>query len=74
MKSFWLFGFVIAALCLTGCATPVTTLMNKKTGEVVKCGGKVSGSLIGGIAGYNMQQRHDEDCVSNYLAAGYEPI
>jgi len=74
MGKFLIVGSVIATLFLAGCATPVTTLKNKKTGEVVQCGGGYTASIAGGVMGYDIQRDKDAGCVGKYLAAGYEPI
>ncbi len=74
MKKLLIVGSVVSAFCLTGCATPVTTLKNKKTGEIARCGGGYAASLVGGVAGYDFQRQNDGDCVAKYIALGYEPI
>jgi hypothetical protein len=64
----------VIALVLAGCATPVTYLKNPKTGEVVSCGGGVVGSWVGGLAGFGIEERHDNECVANHAAAGLIPF
>lgn len=58
-------------LLLTGCATPVTTLSNKR-GDVVTCGGGRTGALVGGFIGYTIQEGNDKDCVDAYKSNGYK--
>lgn len=62
-----------AFLALTACATPVTTLRNASTGQVVTCGGGVAGSLIGGVAGFNIEQVQDRKCEARYAGQGFKP-
>lgn len=61
---------VFLLFLLSGCATPVTTLVNKH-GDVVTCGGGTAGSVTGGLIGYTIQEGHDKDCVDNYKEQGY---
>ena len=63
---------LIAALMLTGCATPMTMLKNPKTGQVVKCGGSTTGSMVGGVIGYQIQKKNDLDCAYDYQKMGFE--
>jgi len=65
----------VLALCISlgGCATPVTILKNPQTGQVATCGGGVGGSLLGGVAGYNIEQSIDRKCQARYMAGGFEP-
>lgn len=62
--------FTIAAL-LVACSTPITLLKNPKTGQVARCGGDMTGSLGGGLIGYNIQKDNDEDCVKKYQDLGF---
>lgn len=64
----------LSALLLTGCTTPATMLKNPKTGQVAQCGGTATGSLVGGVIGYNIQKSNDADCVSKHQAEGFRPI
>ena len=64
----------LIALGLAGCATPVTYLKNTRTGEVVSCGGGKVGSWVGGLAGFGIEEQHDNECVANYEAAGLIPF
>lgn len=61
---------LLAALFLSGCATPVTTM--RKGDSVVTCGGGTSGSVFGGYVGYNIQKGHDRDCTNEYTNQGYK--
>ena len=64
----------LLTLGLAGCATPVTSLRNPSSGEVVQCGGGRAGSAVGGLVGYSLQKSDDDDCVNKYKAAGYIPF
>lgn len=66
--------FILAILCLTGCATPMEMLKNPKTGQIVQCGGNRTGSLAGGVIGYELQKGDDEKCASDYKTQGFKPI
>jgi hypothetical protein len=59
---------------LAGCATPVTMLRNDATGQVVRCGGGTTGSVLGGAVGYAIERSNDEECVRTYRAHGFVPI
>ena len=59
---------------LGGCTTPTTLLKNSKTGQVVTCGGGVGGSLLGGVAGYHIEEAMDKRCEADYMTQGFEPI
>lgn len=56
-------------VALASCATPITMLTNGN--ETVACGGGKAGSQIGGVIGYNIQKRHDRECVKQYTDQGY---
>ncbi len=73
MKSKTVF-FIFLSGCLAGCATPALTLKNEKTGQVVQCGGDATGSLLGGMIGYNVQKNNDETCAKNYEAQGFKRV
>lgn len=59
---------------LSGCATPVTTLKNPKTGQVATCGGGRTASMAGGMIGYGMQKDDDKVCVDAYKNQGFKVI
>jgi uncharacterized protein YcfJ len=65
---------IFVCLLITGCATPATTLKNPTTGQVVRCGGDATGSMVGGLIGYNIQKSNDKDCVSSYEALGFKRL
>lgn len=67
------FGLILCA-GVAGCATPVIILKNPQTGQVATCGGGVGGSLLGGVAGYNIEQSIDRKCQARYMSAGYERV
>lgn len=58
---------------LAGCATPVLMLKNEKTGQIARCGGDASGSMAGGLIGYNIQKKNDQACVTDYENRGFTP-
>lgn len=72
MKKF--FTLALVTLMLAGCATPVTMLKNPKSGQVARCGGEVSGSMAGGMIGYDMQKKQADKCVSQYKAQGFKVV
>jgi uncharacterized protein YcfJ len=61
-------------LTLAGCATPIITLKNPSTGQVVQCGGSASGSLAGGVIGHNIQKNSDQSCARSYEARGFKRV
>ncbi|HET8686408.1 MAG TPA: hypothetical protein VFM18_07055, partial [Methanosarcina sp.] len=62
------------ALSLVGCATPSTLMKNPTTGQIARCGGDASGSMMGGYIGYSIQKSNDEQCVKDYASQGFIPI
>ncbi len=62
------------AFIVTACATPSTILKNEKTGQIARCGGDASGSMMGGMIGYNIQKDNDEKCVREFEAQGFKKI
>jgi hypothetical protein len=65
---------IFAGIVLSGCTTPTTFLKNPKTGQVVTCGGGIAGSMLGGVAGYHIEESSDRKCEANYMTEGFEPI
>lgn len=67
---------LIALVCgaLIGCATPTVMLKNEATGQVARCGGDATGSMAGGLIGYNIQKSNDEACVRSYEAQGFKRV
>ncbi|MEE9446090.1 MAG: hypothetical protein V3V19_10555 [Cocleimonas sp.] len=59
---------------ISACTTPSTMLKNKRTGQIVECGGTADGSLTGGMIGYSIQKSNDEKCVSRYLKQGFTKV
>lgn len=59
---------------ISGCATPVLMLKNDKTGQIVRCGGEASGSMAGGLIGYNIQKKTDKACAKDFEDRGFTPI
>jgi hypothetical protein len=59
---------------LVGCATPSVMLKNPSTGQIAKCGGDATGSMTGGLIGYNIQKDNDEKCVRDYESQGFKKI
>ncbi len=73
MKFQTIFALLLSAT-LAACATPALTLKNDKTGQVVQCGGDATGSMVGGMIGYNVQKNNDETCAKNYEAQGFKRV
>lgn len=65
---------IACAFLISGCATPAVTLKSETTGQIVRCGGDSSGSMAGGMIGYNIQKTNDEACVSDYESKGFKQI
>lgn len=65
---------MLAALVFAGCATPVVTLKNEASGQVVRCGGGVTGSMAGGLIGHNIEIANDENCVRDYESRGFKRV
>lgn len=65
---------VVVVTCLAGCATPAVTLKNDATGQVVRCGGDATGSIAGGMIGYNIQKSNDDKCVADHEAQGFKRV
>lgn len=63
-----------ATVGLVGCATPAVILKNEGTGQVVRCGGDATGSMVGGLIGYNIQKDNDISCVRAYESQGFKRI
>lgn len=63
---------ILAALLLTGCTTPMTILKHPKTGQIATCGGSATGSMVGGVIGYQIQKSNDGDCIQAYKAQGFK--
>jgi hypothetical protein len=66
-------SLIILAATLAACTTPMTTLRNPQTGQVVTCGGD-SNAWQGSIVGYQSQKSTDRACVSAYQAQGFGVI
>jgi hypothetical protein len=49
-------------------------LKNPSTGQIAKCGGDATGSMTGGLIGYNIQKDNDEKCVRDYESQGFKRI
>jgi uncharacterized lipoprotein YajG len=65
-------AFILSILMLAGCSTPTTILRNPTTGQVVQCGGGMTGSVMLGVVGYAIEKSNDQNCVRNYTALGFE--
>ena len=65
---------MITCILLSGCSTPVVMLENEETGQIVSCGGSATGSMVGGVIGYQIQKSNDEDCEAAYIAQGFKRI
>lgn len=69
-----IFVLVLIAFGLSACATPITYLKNKGSGEIVHCGGGTTGSWVAGMVGYSLEKQNDDTCVKDYEAKGYVPF
>ena len=65
------FLFLSSLFVLFGCATPSVVLKNNQTGQIVRCGGDSTGSIAGGLIGYNIQKDNDDKCIKDYEAQGF---
>lgn len=65
---------LLAMLALTACTTPKTVLKHPKTGQVAICGGSATGSMVGGVIGYNIQKGNDATCVADYMGEGFKRV
>lgn len=61
-----------AVIFLSACTTPATTLKHPRTGQVARCGGSATGSMVGGVLGYHIQKSNDTTCVSEYQSQGFK--
>ena len=73
MKKVKIIVVFAAAAVLSGCATPSYILKNEK-GQVVRCGGDTSSSMVGGYIGYSVQKTADEKCVLEWKAQGFQLV
>lgn len=62
----------LIVLSLAACTTPATTLKHPKTGQVARCGGSATGSMVGGVLGYHIQKSNDTTCVSEFQSQGFK--
>lgn len=67
-------ALLVLATGIAGCTTPTTILKNDSTGQIARCGGDASGSMMGGVIGYNIQKNNDEKCVRDYEAQGFKRV
>ena len=67
-------AMLLIAVFVSGCATPVLMLKNEKTGQIVRCGGGVGGSMAGGLIGYNIQKKSDKACAKDFESRGFTPV
>jgi hypothetical protein len=63
-----------ALLILSGCSTPAYILKNEAPGQIARCGGDATGSIVGGQIGFNIQKRNDGACVKAYESQGFKAI
>ena len=64
----------VAVWMLAACATPAVILKNDATGQIARCGGDATGSMVGGLIGYNIQKDNDESCVRAYETQGFKRV
>ena len=74
MKSQLTFACFIASVTLVGCATPMVILKNETTGQIARCGGDATGSMVGGLIGYNIQKNSDDACSRAYETQGFKRV
>jgi hypothetical protein len=65
---------LLSTISFFGCATPAVMLKNEATGQIVRCGGDATGSMVGGMIGYNIQKDNDGSCVRAYESQGFKRI
>lgn len=65
--------YLVIALLLAGCTTPLTTLRGPD-GRTESCGGNTSSSVAGGVVGYHIQKEADRRCVELLRNQGYEVV
>jgi len=65
-------SFTVSALC--ACSTPRTVMKNPETGQIARCGGSATGSLVGGVLGYHIQKSNDNKCVAEYAKQGFDTV
>ena len=66
--------FFLVCAMLTGCATPMVMLKNETTGQITRCGGDATGSMVGGLIGYNIQRNSDDACVRAHEMQGFKRV
>ena len=59
---------ILAAISLTACTTPVTDLSNPKSGQIQRCGGQMSSSVLD----YWINKSNASDCVEHYKQNGFK--
>jgi hypothetical protein len=64
----------LSSTIFVGCATPSIVLKNETTGQIVRCGGDATGSMVGGLIGYNIQKDADGSCVRAYETQGFKRV
>ncbi len=73
-NAFVMFLGVSVLILISGCSTPKVMLKNPKTGQIESCGGSATGSLVGGVIGYQMQKSNDLKCEADLLSLGFKRI
>lgn len=58
------------AISVSACSTPAMLVKNPETGDVNRCGGGITTSLID----YYMTKNKDAECVEQFKDQGYEVI
>jgi Short C-terminal domain len=67
-----IFKCVVLTMVLASCTTPAVFLKNETDGQIARCGGGTTGSMAGGLIGYNIEKSNDEECVRDFEAKGYK--
>lgn len=66
------YTILLAALILSCCAPPRTTLEQPQTGQVVTC--DANGEEAGGVIAYSTDKTQSRKCVEGAMKQGYDII
>ena len=71
MKKLTVPAVIVAVTFMSACSTPVIHLTDPQSGQTTHCGGDAGASIAGGLAGYYLQQKKDQDCVRLRQSEGF---